>query len=163
MGSTTVRAGSSSGLMWAGGAIIFVGIFTALYAVALLVRSEYLGAALVTLLGLAIIAAGVALFVLAHRASARLDARGVSWSTMFGARGSVPWEHVHQVVVPGMHEPGDSVLLWLRDGSVVPIASLRKTQAPGDSTGPHPWYLRAGATVVRAHQQWLAQHPPQGR
>ena len=43
------------------------------------------------------------------------------------------------MVVPGMHEPGDSVLLWLRDGSMVPISPLRKTQSAGDSTGPHPW------------------------
>lgn len=163
MGSTTVRAGSSSGLMWAGAALVFIGVFTTLYCVALLVRGEWLGAVLVALLGLLVIAAGVAVFMLARRASARLDARGVSWSTMFGARGSVPWEHVHQVVVPGMGEPGDAVLLWLRDGTVVPIAPLRKTQSADDSTGAHPWYLRAGAAVVRAHQQWLAQHPPQGR
>lgn len=160
MGSTTVRAGSSSGLMWAAAALIFIGIFTALYAVALLVRGELLGAVLVLLLGMAVIAAGVVLFVLARRASARLDARGVSWSTMLGARGFVPWEQVHQVVVPDMGDPGGAVLLWLRDGSVVPIAPLRKTQTVGDSPGAHPWYLRAGATVVRAHQHWLAQQPP---
>ncbi|GAA4530520.1 hypothetical protein GCM10023160_31620 [Brachybacterium paraconglomeratum] len=156
MNLTTVRAGSSSGLMWAGAVLVFLGFFTALFAVALLVGGEVLGAVLVVLLGLALITAGVVLFLLARRACARLDARGVSWSTMLGARGVVPWEQVHQVVVPGMHEPGDAVLLRLRDGSVVPIAPLRKTQAPGDSTGPHPWYLRAGAAVIRAHQQWLA-------
>lgn len=139
MGFATVRAGTSSGLMWAGAAIIAVGVFTALFAVALILRGEVLGAVLVVLLGLLVIGAGAALFLLARRACARLDARGVTWSTMLGARGFVPWEEVHQVAVPGMHEPGDSVLLWLRDGSMVPISPLRKTQSAGDSTGPHPW------------------------
>lgn len=139
MGFATVRAGTSSGLMWAGAAIVAVGVFTALFAVALILRGEVLGAVLVVLLGLLVIGAGAALFLPARRACARLDARGVTWSTMLGARGFVPWEEVHQVVVPGMHEPGDSVLLWLRDGSMVPISPLRKTQSAGDSTGPHPW------------------------
>ena len=139
MGFATVRAGTSSGLMWAGAAIVAVGVFTALFAVALILRGEVLGAVLVVLLGLLVIGAGAALFLLARRACARLDARGVTWSTMLGARGFVPWEEVHQVVVPGMHETGDSVLLWLRDGSMVPISPLRKTQSAGDSTGPHPW------------------------
>ncbi|MDN5899301.1 MAG: hypothetical protein L0H74_04465 [Brachybacterium sp.] len=163
MGSTTVRAGSSSGLMWAAAGLVFIGVFTALFAVALLVRGDLLGAVLVVLLGLLVIAAGVALFLLARRAAAHLDDRGVAWSTMFGARGFVPWEQVHEVVVPEMHEPGEAVLLRLRDGSVVPIAPLRKTQSGDDSTGAHPWYLRAGAAVIHAHQQWLAQNPPQGR
>lgn len=163
MRTITVRSGLSSGLMWAGGVIVVAGLFTGLYCLALLVRAEFLGAVLVALLGLVIIAAGAALFMLARRASARLDARGISWSTMLGARGSVPWEQVHRVVVPAMHEPGDAVLLWLRDGSVVPVAALHKTQSPDDSTGPHPWYLRAGATVTRAHQQWLAQQAPPRR
>ncbi|ATG55422.1 hypothetical protein CFK41_12080 [Brachybacterium ginsengisoli] len=163
MGSTTVRAGSSSGLMWAGAALVFIGFFTALYSVALLVRSEFVSAALVVLLGLLVIAAGIALFVLARRACARVDDRGVSWSTMLGARGFVPWEQVHQVVVPQMHEQGDSVLLWLRDGTVVPVDSLRKTQSADDNTGTHEWYQRSGAAVIRAHQQWLAQHPQQSR
>ncbi|WP_394215532.1 hypothetical protein [Brachybacterium vulturis] len=140
----------------------FIGVFTALFAVALLVRGELLSAVLVVLLGLLAIAAGVALFLLARRAAAHLEDRGVAWSTMFGARGVVLWEQVQQVV-PAMHEPGEAVLLRLRDGSVVPIAPLRKTQSVDDSTGAHPWYLRAGAAVVRAHQQWLAQNPPQGR
>lgn len=163
MRSTTVRAGSSTSLMWGAAALVFIGFFTALFAVALLVRGELLSAVLVVLLGLLVVAAGIALFVLARRAAAHLDDRGVTWSTMFGARGFVPWEQVHQVVVPQMREPGEAVLLWLRDGSVVPIAPLRKTQSADDSTGAHPWYLRAGAAVVRAHQQWLAQNPPQGR
>lgn len=163
MRSITVRAGSSSGLMWVAAALVFIGVFTALFAVALLVRGELLGAVLVVLLGLLVITAGVVLFVLARRAAAHLDARGVAWSTMFGARGFVPWEQVHQVVVPEMHEPGEAVLLWLRDGSVVPIAPLRKTQSADDNTGAHPWYLRAAASVVRAHQQWLSQNPPRGR
>jgi hypothetical protein len=124
--------------------------------VALLVRGEMLGAVLAVLAGLLVIAAGVGLFLLARRASAHLDSRGVSWSTMLGARGFVPWEQVHRVLVPSMREPGDTVQLWLRDGSVVPIAPLRKTQGADDSTGAHPWYVRAGAAVVTAHQQWLA-------
>lgn len=160
MGSTTVRAGSSSGLMWAGAVLVFIGFFTALYSVALLVRSEVVSAVLVVLLGLLVIAAGITLFLLARRACARLDDRGVSWSTMFGARGFVPWEQVHRVVVPQMREPGEAVLLWLRDGTVVPVASLRKTQGVDDNTGPHLWYQRAGDAVIRAHQQWLAQHAP---
>lgn len=163
MRTRTVRSGLSSGLMWAGGVIVFCGFFTGLFCVAQLVRSQYLGAVVWAVIGLVIMAAGVALFLVARRASARLDARGVSWSTLFGARGFVPWEQVHRVVVPGMHERGDAVLLWLRDGSVVPIAALHKTQAPDDSTGPHPWYLRAGDAVIRAHQQWLSQHVPPGR
>ncbi|MGP9537757.1 hypothetical protein ACT3SP_07085 [Brachybacterium sp. AOP43-C2-M15] len=163
MRSITVRAGSSSHLMWAGAALVLIGALTALFAVALLVRGELLGAALVVLLGLAVIAAGVVLFVLARRAAAHLDARGIAWSTMLGARSFVPWEQVHQVVVPEMNEPGDAVLLRLRDGTVVPIAALRKTQTADEGTGAHPWYLRAGAAVVRAHQEWLAQHPPPSR
>lgn len=149
--------------MWVAAMIVFCGAFTALYAVALVVQGEALGAVLTLLGGLAVVAAGVVLFVLARRASARLDARGVSWCTMLGARSSVPWEQVHRVVVPQMHEPGEAVLLQLRDGSVVPIAALRKTQSPGDSTGAHLWYLRAGAAVVQAHQRWLTQNPPPGR
>ena len=149
--------------MWVGAVLVFIGFFTALYSVALLVRSAFLSAVLVVLLGLLVIAAGIALFVLARRACARVDDRGVSWSTMLGARGFVPWEQVHQVVVPHMHERGESVLLWLRDGTVVPVASLRKTQGVDDNTGTHLWYQRAGATVVRAHQQWLAQHAPPRR
>lgn len=149
--------------MWAGAALVFIGFFTALYSVAMIVRSEWLSAAVWALLGLFVIAGGVVLFALARRACARLDDRGVSWATMAGARGFVPWEQVHQVVVPQMHEPGNAVLLWLRDGSVVPITSLRKTQSADDNTGAHPWYLGAGAAVIRAHQQWLSQHPPQGR
>lgn len=149
--------------MWAGAALVFIGIFTALYAVALVVRSEWLGAVLAVLAGLVVITAGVALFLLARRAAAHLDARGVSWSTMFGSRGFVPWEQVHQVVVPGMREPGEAVLLWLRDGTVVPITPLRKTQGADDNTGTHLWYQRAGAAVVQAHQQWLAGNRPPGR
>src|SRR5699024_2907242 len=42
----------------------------------------------------------------------------------------------------------------------VPVASLRKTQGVDDNTGPHLWYQRAGDAVIRAHQQWLAQHAP---
>lgn len=160
MTSRTVRAGSSSSVMWAGALLVFLGVFTALYGVALLVRGEFLGTALVALLGLLETAAGAGLFLLARRASARLDARGVSWSTMLGTRGFVPWEQVHRVVVPDIGEPGDSVLLWLRDGTVVPIAPLRKTQSADDSPKAHPWYLRAGQTVVRAHQEWLARQPP---
>ena len=159
----TVRAASSSSVMWAGAGLVFVGVFTALYGVALLVRGELLGAVLVALLGLLVIAAGAGLFLIARRATAHLDARGVSWSTMFGARGFVPWEQVHRVVVPGMGEPGDAVLLWLRDGTVVPIAPLRKTQSADDSPAAHPWYLRAVESVVRAHQEWLARQSSQGR
>ena len=163
MRSITVRAGSSSSLMWGGAVLVFIGFFTALYGVTHLVHGEPLGAVVWLLLGLLVIAAGIALFVLARRACARLDGRGVSWSTMLGARGFVPWEQVHRVVVPQMHEPGGAVLLWLRDGTVVPIAPLRKTQSADDNTGPHPWYLRAGDAVIRAHQQWLSQQRPPGR
>lgn len=60
-------------------------------------------------------------------------------------------------------EPGDAVLLWLRDGTVVPIASLRRTQSAGDSAAAHPWYLRAGESVIRAHQEWLARQSSPGR
>lgn len=149
--------------MWVGAVLVFIGFFTALYGVTQLVHGELLGAVLWLLLGLGVIAAGIALFLLARRACARLDGRGVSWSTMFGARGFVPWEQVHRVVVPQMHESGGAVLLWLRDGTVVPIASLRKTQGVDDNTGTHLWYQRAGAAVIRAHQQWLSQQSPQGR
>ena len=159
----TVRAASSSSVMWAGAGLVFVGVFTALYGVALLVRGELLGAVLVALLGLLVIAAGAGLFLIARRATAHLDARGVSWSTMFGARGFVPWEQVHRGGAPGMGEPGDAVLLWLRDGTVVPIAPLRKTQSADDSPAAHPWYLRAGESVVRAHQEWRARQSSQGR
>lgn len=163
MTPTTVRAGSSSSLMWAGAGVVFVGVMTTLYAVALVVQGELLGAVLTVLFGLLVITAGAALFLLARRASARVDHRGVTWSTMLGARGSVPWEQIHHVSVPGMREPGGAVLLWLHDGSVVPVAPLRKTQGADDSTGAHQWYVRAGSTVVRAHQQWLAAHAARGR
>lgn len=158
-----IRAGSSSSLMWGGGIIAVIGAFTALYALALATQGSYIGAVLTVLLGLAIIVAGAALFLCARRASARIDDRGVAWSTMLGARSFVPWEQVHQVLVPGMRDRGDFVLLRLRDGSVVPIAALRKTQSADDNTGAHPWYLRAGHAVVSAHQQWLAQNTPYGR
>lgn len=158
MASTTIRAGSSSGLMWGGVLIGVFGAFTALYALALLVQGEMLAAVLTAGFGLLVVLAGVALFLGARRASARVDARGVAWSTMLGARSFVPWEQVHQVLVPGIGEPGEAVLLKLRDGSVAPVAPLRKTQSVGDNTGAHPWYLRAGRTVVSAHQQWLAQN-----
>src|SRR5699024_12296797 len=115
MGSSTALAGSSAGLMWAGAVLVVIRCFTALYSVALLVRSEVVSAVLVVLLGLLVIAAGITLFLLARRACARLGDRGVSWSTMFGARGCVPWEQGHRVVVPQMREPGGGALLRRRD------------------------------------------------
>ena len=163
MTPTTVRAGSSSGTMWLGGVLAFAGLMTALSSTAMFVQGEPLGAVVTVLVGVVMLMGGVALFLLAKRAWARIDGRGVSWSTMLGARGFVAWEHVHHVSVPGMGDPGGAVLLWLHDGSVVPIAPLRRTQGADDNTGPHPWYLRAGSTVVRAHQQWLAAHAARGR
>lgn len=163
MGTRTVRAGSSSALMWGGVLVAVFGAFTALYALAMVLQGNILGAVISAVLGLLVVVAGAALFLVARRASARVDARGVAWSTMLGARSFVPWEQVQQVLVPGMREPGDAVLLRLRDGSVVPIAPLRKTQSADDNTGAHPWYLRAGQSVITAHQQWLAQNPGSGR
>jgi len=154
MAPTTVRAGSSSGLMWLGAVGVFIGVMTVLSAVGMLVQDGPLAAVITVLVGLVIIVAGTGLFLLARRACARVDEHGVSWSTMLGERGAVPWERVHQVIVPAMHEPGGAVLLWLRDGSLVEIPSLRKTQTV-QGTAAHPWYLRAGNTVVRAHQQYL--------
>lgn len=69
-------------MIWIAAGIVFLGFFTALYSVALLVRSEVPGAVAAALIGIVIMTAGVVLFLLARRASARLDARGVSWSTM---------------------------------------------------------------------------------
>ncbi len=144
-------------LLWCGALIAVFGAFTALYALALVVQGAWLGAVIVAVLGLAVVAVGAVLFLLARRAVARVDARGVSWCTMLGARGFVPWEQVQQVIVPEMSEPGDAVLLRRWDGSVVPVAALRKTQS-AESTRAHVWYRTAGSAVIAAHQQWLAQH-----
>ena len=148
--------------MWGGVLIAVVGAFTALYAVAMVVQGNLLAAVISAVLGLLVVVVGAALFLVARRASACVDARGVAWSTMLGARSFVPWEQVQQVLVPGIREPGNAVLLRLRDGSVVPIASLRKTQSADEVTTAHPWYLRAGQSVITAHQQWLAQNPGSG-
>lgn len=109
MTPTTVRAGSSSGTMWLGGVLAFAGLMTALSSTAMFVQGEPLGAVVTVLVGIVMLMGGVALFLLAKRACARIDGRGVSWSTMLGARGFVPWEHVHHVSVPGKGDPGGAV------------------------------------------------------
>lgn len=157
MRARTVRAGNSTVLLWIGAMVVVSAGFTGLYALVPLLRGEVLAGIVFLVIGGAIALLGLGLLVAGWRTSARVDARGVAWSSGFGRRTVVPWEQVTRVLMPGRDDPGATLALQLRDGQIVPISPLRKHQSSDDSTGLSPWYLRAGAAVQEAHQNWWAQ------
>lgn len=153
----TVRAQSSTALMWGGVLLCLLGLFTSLFGlVEIAVHGHVLGGLVWFLLGGVSGLLGLALLVIGWRSRAVIDGAGIQWTSGLGGTTRVVWEQVAQVHVPGRGDAGRTVELRMRDGSVVPVTPLRRTQSADDSTALSPRYLRAGGAVQQAHQAWWA-------
>ncbi|WP_246955658.1 PH domain-containing protein [Brachybacterium sp. Marseille-Q7125] len=157
MTSRRVRSSNSTAVIWIGVLLLLMGGFTGLYGLVPLLQGSALAGIAWLLVGALIGALGLLAALFGWRTHARVDAQGISWSHGFSRRTAVPWQQIAYVQVPSAHEPGGSVILHLHDGRQVPVTPLRKTQGPDDSTALSPWYLRAGAAVQKAHQEWLTR------